>query len=177
MPDFSVVTAAISAAGVLLAAVSGAALTHWADVRREKAQARREEVQANRQRRDQQMQERRQACADLLGTAAQLKVELEIAGQRHWKDMNVKLASIQERAASAAPQASRVALLSPETAEAALALASAMGRLAAFTTDHTDLGYQGERFLGGQLIHPVDFTEFDECFKRFSRAAAQDVKK
>jgi hypothetical protein len=173
MPDFSVV---ISTAGTLLGALGGVAMTHRINVRREEAQARREEAQANRQRRDQRTQARRQAYVDLLGTATQLKVEIEVAGQRHWKDMNVRLASIQRHAASASLQASCVAMLSQETAEAAFALAAASGRLAAATTNHTDMGYRDEQFLGGQITRAADFKEFDECIKRFYLVAAQDIE-
>jgi hypothetical protein len=135
---------------------------------------RREEAQFNRQRKDQRTQARRQACVDLLGAVTQLKSEIEIAGQRHWKDMNVRLATIQQHAVFAGLHASRVVLLSPETAEAALALASVAGRLAAATAENTNMGYQGEQFLGGQITHPVDFTKFDEYIKRFSQAAVQN---
>ncbi len=174
MPDFSVVVTVISTIGALLGALGGVALTHRANIRREEAQARREEAQANRQRKDQRTQEHRQACADLLGTANQLKVEIGIAEQRHWKDMNVRVATIQRHAASAGLHASRVALLSPETAAAARALASASARLVAATLKYTDMGYQGEQFLGGQITLAADFTEFDECIERFYRAAARD---
>jgi hypothetical protein len=174
MPDFSVAATVISTTGALLGALGVVALTHWANIRREEAQAKREEAQANRQRSDQRTQARRQAYVDLLGAAAQLKIEIKIAEQRHWKDMNVRLATIQQHAASAGLHASRVALISPETAEAARALASAAGQLAAATASHTNMGYQGEQFLGGQITPPADFTEFDECIKSFSDAAAQD---
>jgi hypothetical protein len=165
MPDFSVATSVISATGTLLGALvafGGVALNSWVTVRREEAQAR-------RQRKDQRTQARRQAYVDLLGTATQLRVKIEIAEQRHWKDMNVRLATIQEHAVSAGEHASRVALLSPETAEAARALASAAVRLAAATAKHTTMGDEG-----GQITHPADFTEFDDCLTRFSGAAAQD---
>ncbi len=168
MPDFSVVATAISTIGALLGALGGVALTHRANVRRE-------EAQFNRQRKDQRTQERRQAYADLLGTATQLKAEIEIAGQQHWKDMNVRLATIQQYATSAGLHASRVALLSPETAKAALALASAASRLAATTTNNTEMRYRDEQFLGGQITRTADFTKLDECIEQFYRATAQDI--
>jgi hypothetical protein len=165
MPDVSVVATVISTTGTLLGALGGVALTYGVTVRRE-------EAQASRQRKDQRTQARRQAYVDLLGTATQLQVEIEIAGQRHWKDMNVRLAAIQEHAVTAGVHASRVALLSPETAEAARALASAAVLLAAATAKHTNMGDEG-----GQITRPADFTEFDDCLKRFSDAAAQDREK
>jgi len=171
MPDFSIVATVISTTGTLLGALGGVALAHGVNIRRE-------EAQANRQRKDQRTQARRQAYVDLLGTATQLKAEIEIAGQRHWKDMNVRLATIQRHAASVGLHASCVALLSPspETAEAALALASASGRLAAATSTHTEMGYRDEQFLGGQITRAADFKDLDECIERFYRAAAQDME-
>lgn len=169
MPNLSVVVAVISTIGALLGALGGAALTHWANLRRE-------EVQFNRQRKDQRTLARRQAHGELLGAAHQLRSKIEIAAQRHWKDMDVRVAAIQEHAESTGLHASRVALISPETAEAALSLASAARRLTAAVAKHTELGYQGEQFIGGEITHPADFTEFDECIKCFSDAAAQDLK-
>jgi hypothetical protein len=170
MPDVSVAAAAISTAGTLLGALGGAALTALTY----RANIRREEAQASRQRKDQRTQARQQAYGDLLGAATQLKAEIEIAGQQYWKDMNVRLTSIQQHAVFAGLHASRVALLSPETAEAALALASAAGQRAAATANHTIMGRGDEQLLGGQITQPTDFTEFDECVKRFYDAAAQD---
>lgn len=164
MPDFSVAATVISTAGALLGALGGVALTHRATLRRE-------EAQANRQRKDQRTQARREAYGELLGTARQLRSKIEIAAQRHWKDMDVKLAAIQEHAESANLHAAHVALRSPKTAEAALALGSAAVRLAAVTVKHTNMGPQGE---GGQITHPPYFEDFDECYKIFSDAAAQD---
>jgi hypothetical protein len=150
-------------------------LNSWFTVRREQAQASREQAQATQQRKDQRTQARQQAYVDLLGAAAQLKIEIKVAEQRSWKDMNIKLATIGQHAASAGLHASRVTLISPrETAEAARALASAAEQLAAATAKHTAMDYEGERFLGGVVTHPADFTEFDECLTRFSAAAAHD---
>lgn len=167
MPDFSVAATVISTTGALLGVLGGAALTHRANIRRE-------EAQANRQRKDQRTEARRQEYVDLVGAAAQLKIEIEIAERRHWKDMNARLATIAQHAVSTGLHASRLRVISPETAEAARALASAVEQLVAATLKHTEMGYEGERFLGGQITHPSDFTEFDECIKRFSDAAAQD---
>ncbi len=165
MFNFSLLATVISTAGALLGALGGVALTHRANVRRE-------EAQANRQREDQRAQARRQAYGELLGTASRLRGKIEIAGQRHWKDMNVRLAAIQEHAESATLYASHVALLSPKMAEAARALASAAVQLAAATAEHTNISYQDE---GGQIAYPPNFTKFDECFKHFSDAAAQNI--
>lgn len=146
-------------------------MTHRANVRREEAQFRREEAQFNRQQEEQRMQARREAYAELLNTAIQLRAEIEITEQRHWKDMNVRLATIQRHAVSAGPHAELVGLLSPETAGAARALASAAVELAAATAKHTEMGDEG-----GQITPSVNFTEFDGCFIVFSEAAARGLR-
>jgi hypothetical protein len=171
MPDFSVFSAVITTAGALLGALGGAELTHRAHLRREEAQAKREEARANQQRKDQRTQARRHAYSELLGTARQLRSKIEFAAQRHWRDLDAKLAAIQEHAESVSLHAAHVELLSPKTAEAAHALASAAVRLAADTVQHINPGYQGE---GGQITHPPSFEDFDKCYKVFSEAAAQD---
>lgn len=186
MADVSVVATVISTVGTLLGALGAVALTNRVNARREEAQADRQQALADRQRKDQQTQARRLAYVDLLGTACQLRTEIEIAGQQDWKDMDVRLAAIQQHAVSVGVHASRVALLSSTvssrvsstgalgTAEAAGALELAARRLTAATTAHTELRYQDEQCLGGKITLPADFTEFDECIERFSRAAAQD---
>lgn len=182
MADVSVVATVISTVGTLLGALGAVALTNRVNARREEAQADRQQALADRQRKDQQTQARQLAYVDLLGTACQLRTEIEIAGQQDWKDMDVRLAAIQQHAVSVGVHASRVALLSSTvsstgalgTAEAAGALELAARRLTAATTAHTELRYQDEQCLGGKITLPADFTEFDECIERFSRAAAQD---
>jgi hypothetical protein len=175
MPDLSVVPTVISTIGALLGALGGVALTNRISARREEAQFRREEAQFNRQRKDQQTEALRQAHHDLLGTAAQLRTEVEFAGLRYWNDMNVKLATIQQHAVTAGLYASRVAVLSPHTADAARELASAASRLAATTARYTTMGgNQNQPLVGGQISQPIDLAEFDAHFERLSRAAAED---
>lgn len=171
MPDFSVFSAVITTAGALLGALGGAELTHRAHLRREEAQAKREEARANQQRKDQRTQARRHAYSELLSAARQLRSTIEIAAQRHWRDMDARLATIQEHAEFTNRHAAHVAVLSPKMAEAALALGSTAVRLAAVTIKHTNTGYQGE---GGQITHPFSFEDFDKCYRVFSDAAAQD---
>ncbi|HUY50746.1 MAG TPA: hypothetical protein VMV92_34410 [Streptosporangiaceae bacterium] len=96
----------ISTAGTLLGALGGIVLSNWVN-------ARQEERRAARQRADEQVQARRTACADLLGAAAQLRVQIQIAGMRQWADMNIKLGEAQDYATSIGLCASRVALLVP----------------------------------------------------------------
>jgi hypothetical protein len=123
------------------------------------------------------METRRRAHHDLLGSAAQLRTEIEIAGKRHWNDMNVRLASIQQHAVAAGRHASWVTLLSPETADVARNLASAASQLAATAVECTVMGGgQNDQQLSGEITRPIEFTEFDGHVERFSRAAAQDSR-
>lgn len=150
-------------------------MSNRTSARRDEAQFRREEAQFNRQRQDQQTEALRQAHHDLLGTASQLRIEIEVVGLRYWNDMNVKLATIQQHAVSAGLYASRVAVLSPHTAELALELAAAASRLAATTARYTNMGGDQNRpLLGGQILQPIDLADFDGHFERFSRAVAQE---
>lgn len=172
MPDLSAVISAVLA---LVGALGGVALTNRNNVRREEAQFRREEAQFDRQLKDQQLEARRQAHRDLLGTAAQLKAEIEFVGLQYWSDMSVKLATIQQHAVAAGLHASRVAVLSPRTAAMALKLAAAASQLAADAASFTNMGSnQNQQPLGGQLTQAVDFTEFDQRFERLYHEAAQD---
>ncbi|MBA2471129.1 MAG: hypothetical protein H0V41_02390 [Pseudonocardiales bacterium] len=173
MPDLSIAASVIATTGTLLGALGafgGIALTHRFTVRRE-------EAQFNRQRKDQRMEARRQAHLDLLGTTTELRAAIETTGLGHWPDMNVRLATIQQRAVSAGLYASRVALLSPDTADVAFKLASAASRLAATTAQYTNMARnQNDQFLAGQITRPIDLTEFDGHIERFARAAAQDSR-
>jgi hypothetical protein len=87
MPDSSLITTVISTAGALFGALGGVALTDGINRRRE-------DRQAQRQRSEAQLAARQQAFADLLGAAAQMRVHIETACERHWGDMNFKLAAI-----------------------------------------------------------------------------------
>jgi hypothetical protein len=175
MPDLSVVSTLISTVGALFGALGGVTLTNRTSARREEAQFRHEEARFSRQRQDQQAEARRRAHHELLSSAAQLRTETEIAGKRHWNDMNVRLASIQQLAVAAGQHASWVGLLSPEMADVARNLASAASRLAATAVECTVMGSsQNDQQLSGEMTRPIDFAEFDEHVERFSRAAAQN---
>jgi hypothetical protein len=170
MADISVITTAISTAGTLIGALGGVALTYGAG-------ARREERRSSRERKDRRAQERREAYLDLLGAAAQLRVQIEIASQRFWNDMDARLVAIQGQATSAGLHASRAALFRPgAVADAAEALASAAGRLVAAMVKNAEMRYQDERFLGGEVGAAPDFRLLDECVQRFYAAAARDTE-
>lgn len=175
MLDLPVVLTLISTIGALLGGLGGVALANRSSARREETQFRREQARLDRQRQDQQREARRQAHHDLLGTAAQLKAEIEFAGLKFWNDMNVRLATIQQHAVSAGLHASRVAVLSPQTADMARELAAAASRLAATAARYTNVGgNHSQQVLGGQITQPIDLTEFNEHFERLSRAVTQD---
>jgi hypothetical protein len=170
MANVSEITTAISTAGTLVGALGGVALTYGVG-------ARREERRSDRERQDHRAQERRQAYLDLLGAAAQLKVQVEIAGQCFWSDMDARLAAIQGHATSASLHAARAALFRPgAVADAAEALATAAGQLAAATARDTEMRTHDERFLGGKMTTPPDFASLDECVRRFYVAAAKDAE-
>ena len=54
-----------------------------------------------------------QARSDLLAAITRLRVNIELTCARHWRDMNVRLAAIQDQAVTANVLAAQVALLSP----------------------------------------------------------------
>lgn len=177
MSDPSVIPVVISSAGALVGALGGIALTSGFNARQEDRRARQEEARAARHQADQQAEARLAACADLLGAAAQLRMQLRTLGSRHWADMNVKLAAVQEQATSIGLYASRVALLVPgEVAEAATELSVAAGELAAQVSKDARIsapGHPAEMLLGGQLNAPPDLADFDARITTFQQAAAE----
>ena len=169
MPDISMTATIISTAGTLCGALGGIALTGGMSQRRE-------ERQAERQREDARTAAHQQAYADLVGAAAQMRVHIETACQRYWKDMNIRLATIQDQATAVGLQASRVALLSPgAVAEGALALGQAASRLSAWAARNAELGdYSGPnvQFLAGQLKSAPDLTDLEARTAEFLRLAS-----
>jgi hypothetical protein len=165
MPDGS---ALITAAGT----VAGVAVTLWGTVRRESAQAERERGRLA-------LEARQAAYGELLGPAMQLRVELELAGQRSWRDLDVKLATVDEHARTVGQRASHVAVLAPpEVAEAARALAAAATALAAFAARNAELKYDPgpeTRFLIGEIRAPFDFAAFDARLEEMYQAIDADL--
>jgi hypothetical protein len=168
--DPSLLTTVIATGGTLLGALGGVGLTY-------RGSARQDAVQAGRRLQEGRTQERRQAYLDLMGAATQFRVEVVMTGQRHWKDMNLRLAAMQQHATAAGMQASRIALLAGDgVGEAAQAIAREITALAATTARQTHMGYQEEQFLGGEVTGAVDFSEFDRCIERFLRVAREAEK-
>jgi hypothetical protein len=175
MPDPYLIPAVVSSVGTLVGAFGGIALTSGFNARQDGRRFREEESRAAREREDREAEARRAACVDLLGAAAQLRMQLRTLGSRHWADMNVKLAAAQEQATSIGLYASRVALLVPgDVAEAATALSVTAGEMAAQVAKDTRLtvpGTPADVFLGGQLKAPPDLADLDARITTFRLAA------
>jgi hypothetical protein len=151
--------------------IAGVAVTLWGTVRRESAQAERERGRLA-------LEARQIAYGELLGPAMQLRVELELAGQRSWRDLDVKLAAIDEHARMVGQRASHVAVLAPELADAARALAAAATALASFAARNAELKYDPgpeTRFLIGEIRAPIDFSAFDARLEEMYQAVEADL--
>jgi hypothetical protein len=170
MPDVSVITTIISTAGALCGALGGIALTNGISARREERQERRR-LHAAR------TAARQQAYADLLGAVAQMRVHIETTCQRYWKDMNIRLATIEDHAVTVGLLASRSALLSgEEVADAALALGVTASNLSAWAATNVQLDNNpndpNERYIAGEMPIQPDLSELDQLTKKFFRLAA-----
>jgi hypothetical protein len=169
MPDAVVMTTIISTAGTLCGALGGIGLSNGMS-------ARREDRKEDRRRADERIAAQRDAYAGLLSTAAQMRVHIEMTCRRYWKDMGVRLTSIQEHAVSVGLQASRAALLSPApVADAALSVGLAASNLSSWAVENVDLGdFSGpdNQFLPGEMRSHPDLGEFDVATATFFRLAA-----
>ena len=174
MADPYLLPAVVSTAGTLVAALGGVVTTTVFNGRREERRARLEDERAARQRSEEQAQARLDACGDLLTAAAQLRMHLQILGQRYWADMNVKLQAAQDEAASVGRCAARVALLIPgDPGETALLLSRSAGQLAAHAVKKANVGLRtssDQRYLGGELPTPVNLDDLDARVDAFRRA-------
>lgn len=173
MPDSALWTAMISTGGALGAGLGGVALTYRGTIRRE-------ERQADREREAQRVRERRQAYAEILGAAARLRVRVRSTSQRQWRDMNIKLAELQELAAGFDRVAWGVALLSPEpVAQTAHALTEAADGLVGHVMSKAELGRPNgpdEQFVEGLIRNPVDFSAFEDRLGELKEAMVADVR-
>jgi hypothetical protein len=166
----TIYAALISAAGTLfgaLAGIGGIALTSGLQARREQRQAALAAVSDRAAVKD-------QARADLIASLTRLRVDIDLTCARHWRDMNVRLAAIQEQALTANVLASRVALLSPgEEAEVAFKLGKCASGLAALTAKSMTLGdFDGPngQFVAGEITGKrPNFTEFEQTIAEFLR--------
>ncbi|MGW2161375.1 hypothetical protein [Nonomuraea sp. NPDC001699] len=170
MPDATLLPAVVSALGGVIGALSalgGVTLTN-------RAAARKEEREARRRREEQREQQRDEACANLLGGARKLRLQIEVAAHRPWEDMNQRLAAIETQAALLGDLAARVAVLSPgPAATAARRLAEAGYEQASRAAQATKLTYDVEgQFLKGEMVGPLAFEELDASWEAFNRATS-----
>jgi hypothetical protein len=165
-PDY-ILAALVSAVSTLCAALGGIALTSGLEMRRQQRQAAIAAASGRSAVID-------QARADLLAALTRLRVDIELTCARHWRDMNVRLAAIQEQALTANVLAARVALLSPgPEAEIAFALGKCASGLTALTAKSMTLGdFDGpnKQFVAGEITGTrPDFTEFERLIAVFLR--------
>ena len=159
--------AIISAVGTLCGALGTIALTSGLQARREQRQAAIAAASARSAVKD-------QARSDLLAAITRLRVDIELTCARHWRDMNVRLAAIQEQALTANVLASQVALLSPgPEAAIAFALGKCASGLAALTAKSMTLGdFDGpnKQFVAGEITGTrPDFAELERLVAAFLR--------
>jgi hypothetical protein len=180
MAGASVLTTAIPAAATLLGAVvalGGVMLTSWASARQDERRSRHDDDRVARERLDAERRELIAACTGLLASAAQLRVGLQILGQRYWVDMNIKLQTVQDQVMAVSKYASQVAVLTPGVAgDAALALSMAAGELVAEAVREASVGRRSDpaqQHLGGELPVPLNLDAFDGRVQEFRRAATE----
>ena len=159
--------AIISAVGTLCGALGTIALTSG-------LQAKREQRQAMIAAASERTAVKDQARSDLLAAITRLRVDIELTCARHWRDMNVRLAAIQEQALTANVLAAQVALLSPgPEADIAFALGKCASGLAALTAKSMTLGdFDGpnKQFVAGEITGTrPDFAELEPLVAAFLR--------
>ena len=162
-----ILAALVSAVSTLCAALGGIALTSGLDMRRQQRAA--ESAAAS-----ERTAVKDQARSDLLAAITRLRVDIELTCARHWRDMNVRLAAIQEQALTANVLAARVALLSPgPEADLAFALGKCASGLTALTAKSMTLGdFDGpnKQFVAGEITGTrPDFAELEPLVAAFLR--------
>jgi len=173
MADPYLLPAVVSTVGTLVAALGGVVTTSVLNGRQEERRARQEDERAARQRTEQEVQARLSACGDLLTAAAQLRMHLQILGQRYWADMNVKLQAAQDEAAAVGRCAARVAQLVPgDPGELASLVSRSAGQITAQAVKKASVSVRAspeERYLGGELPMPLDLSDLDARVDAFRR--------
>jgi hypothetical protein len=162
-----ILAALVSAVSTLCAALGGIALTSGLEMRRQQRAA---AIAAASER----SAVKDQARSDLLAAITRLRVDIELTCARHWRDMNVRLAAIQEQALTANVLAAQVALLSPgPEADIAFALGKCASGLAALTAKSMTLGdFDGpnKQFMAGEITGTrPDFAELERLVAAFLR--------
>lgn len=162
-----ILAALVSAVSTLCAALGGIALTSGLEMRRQQRAAAIAAASDRSAVKD-------QARSDLLAAITRLRVDIELTCARHWRDMNVRLAAIQEQALTANVLAAQVALLSPgPEADIAFALGKCASGLAALTAKSMTLGdFDGpnKQFVAGEITGTrPDFAELERLVAAFLR--------
>ncbi len=181
MTDPYVLTTGISTAGALLGVLGGAGLNSWAQgrqddrrSRQDEQRARQDEQRAAAQRTEEHAARCLAACTDLLSGAADLRMQLQILGQRYWADMNLKLQAAQDQATAVGRCAALVTVLVPGVpGDSALLLARSAGDLAAQAVRQATVGVRArpdEQYLGGELPAPLDLSDLDARVDAFRDA-------
>jgi hypothetical protein len=161
----TVLAALISALGTLFGALGAIALTGGLDARRQDRAA--AAVAAS-----ERAAARERTCTGLLAALTGLRIDIELACARHWQDMNVRLAVIQEQATAIGVLASQVAPVSSgQEAETAFALSTCASRLTAWTAKSVllsnDFAGPGGQYVAGQIPVQPDFAELDALVATF----------
>ncbi|MCW2948371.1 MAG: hypothetical protein JWR24_5088 [Actinoallomurus sp.] len=166
MPEVSVATSVITTLGTVLAALGGIGMTQGIGARIERQKSERRRVEESVRRRD-------RTCGDLMAAARKLRLQIAVTSKGgRWKDMDVRLAAIQEQAAVVNQHVSHVALLAGEDVVVA---ARDLGRhaddLAGFVAEKTEMtpGAGSEGVLGEE----PDFTAYEACLKEFEALARE----
>jgi hypothetical protein len=172
VPDASLWTTLISTCGAICAGAGGIAITHWGAIRRDA-------VQAERQQGEERANARRKACSDLLAAAARLRVQVEMACQRQWRDMNARISDIQQCATDVGLCASQVALLGgtelPGTARSFANAASALTAEVVKNTKMGDLRAVDSSDESGYVEPSPSFTEFDSHLERLYQVIPKEI--
>ena len=125
------------------------------------------------------METRQGAYSDLTAPAMQLRVQLELIGQRALRDLDVRLAALEEHARLLGQHASRVAVLAPgEAAGAARELVTTATALVAFAARNAEMKYDSAgdgRFLIGEIRAEFDFTAFHAALDRMHAVIDADL--
>jgi hypothetical protein len=169
MPDVSFWATLVSTGGAVLAGVGAVAVTNWGAMRRDA-------MQSERLRQEQRAEVLRQACAGLLAAAEQLRVQMEIACQRQWRDMNARVSAIEQCASEVGLRVSQVALIGgKDVAQVARSFANEATGLAAALVKNTKMGDQklGDKAADAGYVEPLPgFAKFDAELDRLYQAIA-----
>ncbi|GAA2854858.1 hypothetical protein [Nonomuraea rubra] len=172
MPDPAFWTTLISTSGALLGGIGGVLISHRSTLRRDLAQ----EEQRHRDRR---LTAREETHQRMLAAAATLRVELEITCQRQWRDMDIRVLTIQQHAVSVGVEATQLAMYLPKpSATLARSLATAASALAAEVVKNTEMGHVNGpemQYLGGFVKAAPDFREFDRILDELCTSVAPEA--